>query len=201
MIVALSLVLVALLAPWATLMPLSDVTAGTAINLNPAILWNVGVLLAISALVGSVDWRLGVFVGYVALNALRAPAAGRPWSYAAAIVLGALAWTLLRERPMPWARWVLVGGGLVQIALGAVQLWVTDPIWHQTDDARRGGLMALGTIGHQTMFGAFLAIVGTLAPWWCVPVFVGGVLMSGSRLAWLALGAALAIRLWTERRL
>jgi hypothetical protein len=113
--------------------------------------------------------------------------------------MGALAFHLLRAQPPRWIKGFLVLSAVAQIALAIVQIYWWDPtVWGQTRENFAQGNVVLGTIGQQTHFGAYVAMVGTVAPWWIVPVFVGGVLLSGSRLAWLALGAALVVRMWPK---
>lgn len=196
MTVTIWIVLAALLAPFMAVVPLQHIDPVSAMTTSPIVIWTAGILLAIAALVALEDWRLGLFAGYVVLNALRTPFLAKPLSYATTIVIGALAFTLLRGCWIPGVRAVLVASGIVQVVLAACQVLGWDPAWHQQPSS----LMVLGTIGHQTMFGAYVAVVGAIAPWWAVPVFVIGVAISGSRLAMAALAVALVVRLWHQRQ-
>jgi hypothetical protein len=90
------LILAALLAPWVTMMPLNEVSPYQAVTTSPHVIWRVGLLWALAAMIWPRDKWLAVFVAYVTLNALRTPFMASPWTHATTITLAAWAFVMLR---------------------------------------------------------------------------------------------------------
>lgn len=186
------------LLPFATLVPLYGWPGGIAAGNSPTVFLHLLGVLLIAALVWREDRWLGAFAAYIALDALRspAPAIGRAWQMADAVALGALLYVYVRKVPEPWAgrvRTALGASGIIQAAIAGLQYLGRDPFYEKDAPFQTAGTM-VGTLGNDTWLGAYLAVVGAVAPWWMVPFAGIGLLFARNRLGLIALAAALLVR-------
>jgi hypothetical protein len=201
--VAVGLVVGVLCLPLTTLLPLYGWPLAIAAGNTPLILLHLLGLGMLAAIIWREDRILAVFVGYVALDALRVPAPvlGRAWQMADAVAFGALLYVWARRIPDRWAartRAAFGASALLQTAIAGLQLAGFFP-W-MDGDFRQAKTM-VGTLGNDTWLGAYLAICGAVAPWWMLPGIGAGLLLSGHRLGLAAFAVALAVRAMQDRRL
>lgn len=190
-------------AVWmAVFLPLSPVLLLTtwmphhAAELSPYFLFSVGLILLLAAWIGQSDGWLGLFVGWHGLALLwtQTIAAFETVELLMLAAFGIVVVRQLSEERRRVLASVLVAMGLFQVGYGLIQKIGFDPLW--------AGLAPIppmshvrGTLGNSGLYGAYLAVIGPLAPWWGIPLFFLGALLSKSSLAILALTAGLAWRL------
>lgn len=194
LILAAALVIVAL--PFSTLLSLYGWPAGVAVTGTPLILWHLLAILAVAGWVAPQDRWLGLFVAYLALDALRAPVPARAWMVADAAVLGAAAFVLIQRLRWPWTdalRCLLGLSGVLQTVIAGLQAAGMDPFYAPDAPFKAAGTM-VGTVGNDTWLGAYLALVGAVAPWWAIPACLAGQVFARNRLGLLAMVLALLVR-------
>ena len=104
-----------------------------------------------------------------------------------AVLAGLLLLVTAQRVPMrvrSWLTSLAVASGILQIAYSVFQWWLLPPVraW------------IAGSIGNPVYMGSYLAIAGAVAPGWLLPIFIGGVILSRSVGAAVALAVALAVR-------
>lgn len=161
---------------------------------TPLFLYTAGGLALVGAWLTTRDRWLGVFVLYAAASAVAAQTylalAIAHW-----IALGAIGLEAVRGLPAVWrARGAvaLLALGVAQSVYGALQFAHYDPLWWGWDIPPYYAVH--GTVGNPKFYGALLAMLTPLAPWWLLPVFAFGIVISQSFLAALAATLGVLVR-------
>ncbi len=191
------LILAAALAlPWSTRYAHDAMSGFAAVTETPRMLFVVVLELVLGLWIARSDRWLGVFVGYVALNALRAPLGAYPFAVSQSVAFGALAIIAVRRLPSAWTSRVLallLIAGLAQVAFALLQSFGVDPLFGPAAPYVRDRQIP-GSIGHGNWLGVFLAMLAPLGPAWLLPAFVVGILVAHSRLGLLALGVGILVK-------
>lgn len=168
--------------------------AGEGVREVPLFLFTAIGIIAFGLFLARWDWWLGVGVAYLAA---RATVYHTSLSLATVhwVAIGAVVLVAVRELPeagATLARWGLMASGVLEVGYGCLQWWRYDPLWFGW--ARHEVAFVHGTFGHPTLYGAFLALLVPTAAPWLIPVFLGGVALSGSYVALMAALVGLAVR-------
>lgn len=192
-------VLVGLLValPLIAAVPLGSQVARIAVTASPLYLYTVGLLVLFSAWVGQTDKWLGLLSAWLGVSLLWTPTISA-FETVETVVMSILALTIFRtlpEKKHALVLTVLVASGLFQVVDGVQQYLGYDVLWHGLKPIKPIAAI-FGTTGNSNYFGVFLAMIAPLAPWWAVPFFLLGILLSHSLLGILAVSVAL---LWRVR--
>jgi len=186
--------------PLIAAVPLASPVARIAVTASPTYLYTVGILVLFAGWIGQRDGWLGLLVGWLGLSLLWTPTVG---AFETAETITMSAFALLMMQALPRERHglvvsVLVATGLFQVADGLQQFIGYDVLWH--------GLSPIvpikaifGTTGNSNYYGVYLAMIAPLAPWWAVPFFLVGILLSHSLLGVVAVSAGLLWRVRDQR--
>jgi len=197
-------ILVALLAllPIMAAVPLASKVARVAVTASPHYVYTVGLLVLFSAWIGQRDGWLGLLMGWVSLSLLWTPTVAA-FEVVETLVMSVMALTILRALPVRGHEivvGVLVAAGLFQVLDGFQQWLGYDVLWHGF--AQIHPIAAVfGTTGNSNYYGAYLAMIAPLAPWWTVPFFLLGIVLSHSLLAVVAVSVGLLWRVREHKKL
>ena len=196
------LVLAALLVvlPLASAVPLGHMSSRMAITASPLYLYTVGLLTVFSAWIFLQDRWLGLLAGWVGLSLLWTPTVSA-FEAAETLVLSAVALMIVRLIPDEKHGvlvTILTVMGLFQVLYGLQQFIGYDVLWHGLNQIVPIKAM-MGTTGNSNYYGVYLAMIAPLAPWWAVPFFLVGILLSHSLLAVIAVSAGLLWRVRDDR--
>lgn len=172
-----------------------------AMMVTPLFLYSIAGALVLAALMAPLNPWLAAFVAWAALRSLV-----RPPGQALAVVLwltfGVGLVVLVQRASAAVARGARVGLvvlGAFQAAYALPQVFRWDPLWvgfHHTRIAQ-----VHGTFENARHFGGVMAAMAPLGPWWLVPLFASGVVISTSFLASVAFVAGMAARYCRGRAL
>jgi hypothetical protein len=190
----------AILLPWTTWYQHGGQSAFAAVRATPLMLFVVTMEALAGLWIAQRDRWLGVFVAYIAILSLRAPLEAYAGAVASYVLFGALIILITREmskRAAAVTTALLVASGLAQVALVLLQWSGHDPLW-AADAPYVKDRQLPGSIGHGNWLGVYLAMIGPLASWWALPLFVLGLVLAQSRLGLIALAAGIAA-MWCGR--
>jgi hypothetical protein len=163
----------------------------------PGTLFLLAGYLLVSVLLMRRDLLLGAYTALAVVMAPLVAAAARPAFVAGVTVVGGVAVLVVRGAPARVRvalRWALLAWAVAEVAYQVGQAAGVDPLWpgRPYTDGRFPG-----TFGHATWLGAFLAIVGPLAPLWLAPVLLVGLWLAQAKLGLLAFAAGWGWRMRT----
>lgn len=169
-------------------------TANAAVSETPAWLFSVGILVAISLACATQEPWLGTFAAYMAIRSVWTMT---PWAFEGAqtIVFGVVAILAVKQTPRPWRPRICLA--ISSVALFQAGYAALQNIAYSGTPATvhwEWGSWTMAFLGNPNHLGAYLAISTGLAPGWWIPFLVGGILLSRSRLALLAVSGVLLIR-------
>lgn len=172
-----------------------------AVTASPLYVFTVGALVMFSAWIWLQDRWLGALTAWVGIALLWTPTV-HAFEVTEMLVLSACLLMMAEDMsPSLQANLVLalVVAGLFEVIYG-VQQWIGyDVLWHGTQQIVP--IKAIfGTLGNSNYYGVYLAMIAPLAPWWAVPFFVVGIILSHSLLAMGAVSLALLWRVRANRR-
>lgn len=188
------------LLPLLAVMPFGSLVAREAVTASPLYLYTVGLLLLVAAWIGMSDGWLGLFTGWATLPLLWSPSL-TAFESVEILTFSALALCVLRTVPadrVEVIRLVLLGVGVAEVADGVQQALGYDVLWRGWQPLSEPLSAVFGTLGNSNYYGVYLALLLPLAPWWLLPVFGLGILLSHCFVAVVAAGCGLCWR-WRAR--
>lgn len=190
----------AVLAPWATKLPLATSEPGQAYTQSPTILLLATLLGVLAVWVAQRDRWLGALLGWQVSHLLWQP---NPVVYETVetMSLGAFMLLAVRDLDATWKERLRAGllvTAVLQVAWLTVQWIGYDWTWAGFGRFHETPLPA-GTFGNKNYLAAFLAMVTPLAPVVLLPVFAIGLILTHSFLAIVAACAGLLLR-WPDHR-
>jgi len=191
------LVLVLAVLPLMAAVPLASQVARIAVTASPHYVYTVGLLVLFAAWIGQRDGWLGLFVAWLGVSLFWTPTVSA-FETVETVVMSAIALTIFRALPTEHHGLVvsvLVATGLFQVVDGLQQWFGYDVLWHGLKEIKPIPAI-FGTTGNSNYYGVLLAMIAPLAPWWSVPFFLLGIVLSHSILAMLAVSIGL---LWRVR--
>mgnify|MGYP001571748270 FL=1 len=184
---------VVVVLPWLTWIPWLEYDAAKAITDTPLWIWTVASFGMLGIWLMQWDKWAGLFVAYLAIRCVTydVPTAYEVLVLTATGVIFLLVvqrTTLTTETVVGW----LTITGLWQVAYVVQQAFGMDVLW-------AGGralheMFRSGTLGNANFVGAYLAVIGALAAWWLLPLFLLGLVAAQSVTGLVAFGAALLVR-------
>lgn len=197
-------VLIAVLAvlPLMAAVPLASRVARIAVTASPHYVYTVGLLVLFAAWIGQRDRWLGGLVAWLGVSLLWTPTVSA-FETVETIVMSALALTIVRALPEEHhgvAVSVIVATGLFQVVDGLQQYLGYDMLFHGLKQIQPIAAV-FGTTGNSNYFGVLLAMIAPLAPWWSIPFFLLGIVLSHSLLAVAAVSIGLLWRVRENKKL
>ena len=179
--------------PWLTWIPWLEYDAAKAVTDTPLWIWTVATFGFLGVWLMQWDKWAGLFVVYLAVRCVTYDV---PSAYEVLVLsaTGVIFLLVVQRAALPTETivgWLTITG-LWQVAYVVQQAFGMDVLW-ATGDLH--AMFRSGTLGNANFVGAYLAVIGAVASWGLLPLFVLGIVAAKSLTGAVALSVAALVRL------